>query len=108
MGNEAVTDTTAAEFNSSTLDRKGASYATRGAYAYIFVNGICTDTVRLHLTINTPSETDTLVTACQTFTWDRTGQTYNTSGSYDYTFVNGTCVDTIRLQLTIGDRKSVV
>src|SRR5436853_2387515 len=76
---------------------------TTGTYDVTIPNGVCIDTVRLHLTINTPVETDTTVTACGSFTWNRTGLTYTTSGSYDYTFANGTCIDTVRLHRKISN-----
>src|SRR5262249_25531360 len=48
-------DTTASACDSFTWDRGGRTYTSSGDYEYIFANGVCTDTVRLHLTINSVS-----------------------------------------------------
>jgi gliding motility-associated-like protein len=88
--------------------RDGQTYNTSGIYTYTFANGICTDTVRLSLTINNGSRIDTAATVCNSYTWPRNGQTYNTSGIYTYTYVNGTCTDTIKLNLTIQSAPNLI
>ena len=49
----AHVDTTVVACDSFTWDRDGRTYTSSGDYDYTFANGICTDTVTLHLTINT-------------------------------------------------------
>ncbi len=49
----AYIDTTAIVCDSFTWDRDGRTYASSGDYKYTFANGICTDTITLHLRINT-------------------------------------------------------
>src|SRR5437773_10753310 len=96
IGNGAVTDTSATACKTFTWDRNGQTYNTTGTYDVTIPNGVCIDTVRLHLTINNPAETDTLVTACKTFTWDRNGQTYNTSRSEERRVGKGCSIQTVR------------
>ena len=48
-------DTAASACDSFTWDRDGRTYTSSGDYDYIYANGVCTDTVTLHLTINTIS-----------------------------------------------------
>src|SRR5947199_11726 len=79
----------------------GQTYTTSGTYDYTYANGICTDTVRLALTISNGARKDTTATACGSFVWDRNGQTYTTSGTHDYTNANGICTDTVNLKITI-------
>jgi hypothetical protein len=59
-----------------TWPRTGQTYTASGTHDYTFANGICTDTIRLLLTITNGNRTDTTATACNSFTWPRTGQTY--------------------------------
>ncbi len=46
-------DTTAIACDSFTWDRDGRTYTSGGDFDYTFANGICTDTITLHLRINT-------------------------------------------------------
>jgi hypothetical protein len=46
-------DTTASACDSFTWDRDGRTYTLSGDYDYTFGNGVCKDTITLHLTINT-------------------------------------------------------
>src|SRR4030095_444623 len=50
-------DTTATACDAFTWDRDGRTYTLSGDYGYTFVNCICTDTITLHLTINTANLT---------------------------------------------------
>jgi gliding motility-associated-like protein len=45
-------DTTASACDSFTWDHDGKTYTSSGDYDFIFANGVCADTVTLHLTIN--------------------------------------------------------
>ncbi|TCJ14608.1 T9SS type B sorting domain-containing protein [Flaviaesturariibacter flavus] len=65
------------------------------------VNGACTDTAVLHLTINQGVRSDTTATACGTYSWR--GTTYTASGNYTVTTVNGACTDTAVLHLTVNN-----
>src|SRR5947207_8970909 len=49
--NGVRTDTTVTACNNFTWNRNGQTYNTSGTHDYTFVNGTCTDTVRLLLTI---------------------------------------------------------
>ncbi len=79
------------------------TYTTSGDYNYISGNGLCNDTITLHLTISNGVHTDTTAAACGSFTWNRNGVTYTTSGDYNYITANGLCNDTLTLHLTISN-----
>ena len=49
----AHVDTTAIACDSFIWDRDGRTYTSGGDFDYTFANGICTDTITLHLRINT-------------------------------------------------------
>src|SRR5205814_10501421 len=96
--NGAVTYTTRHTSELFTWDRTGVTYTTSGTHDFLVPNGVCTDTIRLQLTIANGAVTDTTVTACKQFTWGRTGVTYTTSGTHDFLVPTGVSTGTIRLQ----------
>jgi gliding motility-associated-like protein len=82
-------DTAASACDSFTWDRDGRTYTLSGDYAYTFVNGVCTDTIILHLTINTANLTVNDPSAvCSPNTVDLTAAslTVGSDNGLDYTY----------------------
>ncbi len=86
----------------------GQTYTSSGNYTTVTTNGQgCTDTVTLHLTINTNTVTTTSQTACGSYTWPLNGVTYTSSGNYSYvTTTTFGCTNTNYLILTINPNSS--
>ena len=84
-------------------NRNGQTYSTSGVYDVTILNGVCIDTVRLHLTIGLPTTSTTTVTICGDalpYSWN--GNVYSTAGIYRDTLVNATGCDSIAtLDLTV-------
>src|SRR5262249_62354239 len=98
-----ITDSVVLAYTTLFRSRTGLTYTTSQVVKFPVPNGVCTDTIRLNLTIDNPVVTDTVVTACGSFTWDRTGINYTTGGSYDFPVFNERCTHTIRYQLTLSN-----
>src|SRR4029078_5340213 len=87
-----------------TWSRDGQTYTISGNHDYVFQNvGGCTDTVRLHLTINQSTFSKTAITICQNqvpYTWNTVS--YTTSGTYTFVTKNSVgCDSTATLVLNI-------
>jgi len=87
-----------------TWSRDGQTYSVSGVHDYIFQNANgCSDTVRLHLTINQPTSSTTSVTICQNqlpYQWN--GVSYTASGTYTFITRNAVgCDSTATLILTV-------
>jgi gliding motility-associated-like protein len=95
------TDTTASACSSFTWH--GQTYTSSGVYNYFSQNGLCQDTVTLHLTIKQPSASSTTITICQSqlpYVWN--GSSYTGGGTYTFITTNRAgCDSTATLILVV-------